>query len=188
MNNEPAPQPPVDLGVTPPVQPAAPVMPTAEPATAISPAPKANSKKIIMIIVIVLVALGVGYLAKTLLLSDKVVCTRESDEYGESKEKITGTFKNDKIVKFEGKVEFTLDDEDQAKQVYEMYETVQDEFNDKDGVKINLERNSEKVTLEKIVQYSKLSDDDIDDLDIKDLNTTKKDFIDSYEDQDYSCK
>ncbi len=122
---------------------------------------------------------------------ESLTCTYTNDKDGiKSEEVITTNFNNDKIVTMKGIIKTTYDDPTNIDLSYQTIKSMMDSINTYDGISAVSSKSDKIITTTVNIDYQKVDKDVLDKLQISksEVNASKKDVLNSYENAGYSCK
>ena len=122
---------------------------------------------------------------------ESLTCTYTNDKDGiKSEEVITTNFSNDKIVTMKGIIKTTYDDPTNIDLSYQTIKSMMDSINTYDGISAVSSKSDKIITTTVNIDYQKVDKDVLDKLQISksEVNASKKDVLNSYENAGYSCK
>lgn len=137
-------------------------------------------KKIVILIMFVVSLTGCNKTIK---------CTKVSEEGIDTNEVLKVTFKNDKVIKINQKIDMTFIDEykQSFNSTYKSLKKEYDKLGKKDGYKVKLKKDDEDSIINISVKIN-LKKSENKNTNILDTNLSKKDLINNRETMGYICK
>lgn len=134
--------------------------------------------------VMLLVVCGFMVLGFTGCAGKKVKCTMEDET---AKSSLIGTFKDEKLVKYEMESTATFEDEEELESGYEMAQFSVGMVNTIEGVEGDVSKKGNSVTLKVTADLSKMSAEDIEDM-LDTESMTVEEFKAYATEEGYTCK